>query len=108
MKAALHILLIIVAAFVIGCSGCKPVPTPDPETDIDRCDDACAHLQELGCEEGNPISMPDGSETSCTQFCIDTAKAGHWLNPRCLETVESCDEEVIEACGVHTEETVKE
>jgi len=106
MRHIIHLSMIaIVALITTGCSGCKPTPTPDPKTDIELCDEAEERLLELGCEEGAPIIMPDGTQVAFTQFCIDTANAGHWLNPRCLMNLKSCDKDEIEACGEHTEQT---
>jgi hypothetical protein len=83
--------LLILSVFLISCGHIRPIPVPIPK-DSSSCAAACANLQKLGCEEGKPLE--DG--TTCEKFCVDTQKAGHDLNPKCLVTVEECYE--VEAC----------
>jgi hypothetical protein len=82
---------ILLVLSMSGCAHCERGVTPDPE-DSQLCPEACAHLQELGCPEGDPL--PDG--TTCSSWCVYTQEQGHWLNLPCILSIESCDE--LEEC----------
>lgn len=85
---------ILISLLCLPLAGCpKPTPVPNPPPDTDKCPAACEKLRSLGCEEGQPLE--DG--TTCEQFCQATQDAGHWLNPTCIMSIESCGE--IEDCG---------
>ena len=84
MKVALMVATVLV--FVGATCGHLP-PIPIEPTDTANCASACKHLQELDCEEGQPLE--DG--TSCTKFCEDTQKSGHALNPTCVMGIQTCE-----------------
>lgn len=67
---------------------CDPPPVVIVPPDTDKCPEACANLQVLGCEEGDPL--PDG--LTCTEFCVRTQNQGAWLDPKCLASVTSCED----------------
>lgn len=113
--------LAIAGATAAACLGCPPTnspvtPQPPVVTDQVQCAAACANLQRLGCDEGNPIDMhtkcdaritcPTGQACSalgtcmvtCTQFCIDTENAGVWLDPVCVSKITACNQ--IDQCPV--------
>ncbi len=78
-------------ALILSLAACGPAvqrPHPHLPTDTPRCPDACAHLRNLKCEEGQPLE--DG--TTCEDFCQATQESGHALNPTCVMTIKSCDE----------------
>ena len=103
------------ALLFVGCPK-NPGVTPQPPviTDQDKCQAACANLQHLGCDEGNPIDMhtkclitadcASGQTCSalgtcmvtCVQFCIDTENQGVWLDPACVASITSCSQ--IDQC----------
>jgi len=89
MKAIAIALVLVFSA----CCNFRPPPTPLPVRDA-NCAGACAHLQKLGCEEGDPL--PDG--TTCTEFCERTQEAGHALRPSCMMQLKSCAPEEMEKC----------
>ncbi len=79
----------VVFAFAILTGGhCKPGPIPVEPEDTNKCAAACQRLQELRCPEGEILA--DG--TTCVQFCEQTQRNGHALNPTCVMTIESCAE----------------
>lgn len=58
-----------------------------------KCAEVCAHMRDLGCEEGQPLS--DG--TPCTVWCTKTEEAGMPLGLSCLLTAKNCNE--VQACA---------
>ena len=90
-------LALAITILLLSCGGLRPIPLPIDPGDSDQCAPACARMESLGCPEGQPLS--DG--TSCTQFCKDTQRAGHALNPTCLTKILTCEE--IETCSVNRE-----
>lgn len=82
MKKAIGVLFLFVG---ISCHG-SLVPVVIEPTDTDKCPAACAHLQMLGCAEGQPLE--DG--TTCEQFCTDTQENGQPLNPTCVMSIKTC------------------
>lgn len=83
MKNLILILLFVSPLFL----ACGP-KNYQPPTDQANCDDACGHLRDLGCEEGNPLE--DG--TTCEEFCKANLDAGHSLNPTCVMQIQSCED----------------
>lgn len=86
-------LFFVVLIAQVGCSGCSgskisPLPNPAVITDSNMCAPACAHLRELHCPQGEPLS--DG--TSCETVCVETQKHGVWLNPTCVVTLQECSQ----------------
>lgn len=86
------ILLTVGLILMMGAT-CEPRPIPIAPTDTEMCPDACQNLRALGCEEGEPLL--DG--TTCEAFCEYMQDEGHWLNPKCISSIERCSE--IESCG---------
>lgn len=105
------------AMLFVACTGCIELtngqPMPTQLTDQHECIPACANLQKLGCEEGNPIltkntcttssDCPKGQTcsgdvctVSCAQFCIESENAGVWLQPKCASQIVSCNQ--LQAC----------
>lgn len=73
--------------FVAGCPAVTPHPKPVEPTDTPSCATACKKLQDMKCEEGQPLE--DG--TTCEKFCTNTQQSGHALRPGCiLEKVQKC------------------
>jgi hypothetical protein len=60
----------------------------------------CDHIgpEGLRCEEGNPLYNNDlpGAEgvpnQSCKDNCEELQKKGFFVNPRCVATVQRCDQ----------------
>lgn len=94
---------------VASCGQFHNEPNPPKITDQHECVFACANLQKLGCEEGNPIQTKlscattsdcplgqscsgDVCTVSCAQFCIETENSGVWLQPGCTSRIVSCDQ----------------
>jgi hypothetical protein len=77
----------VVLAFVLAACG-QTMPTPHVPTDTPRCPDACAHLRNLKCDEGNPLE--DG--TTCEAFCESTQGSGHALEPSCVVNITKCSD----------------
>ena len=85
----------VVVFTAIVLSGCGPLP--DPAVDLSPppveerpgvgCAEMCAHLQELGCQQGEPID-----DESCTDYCRSSLKDGLDLHPECVIEVKTCDE----------------
>jgi hypothetical protein len=106
---------IIFITLMLGCTP-KPIsPTPPVITDSEYCKSACLRLYELGCPEGNNVSVGIqcvadsdcnvGQQcedrlcvVSCETFCIDSQRWGVWLNPTCVATLNSCD--ALESCAL--------
>jgi len=84
------LLMLIVAALVLGasCQTPRPPPIAIEPTDTANCASACEKLNQLGCPEGEPLE--DG--TTCTKFCEDTQQSGHPLNPTCVMGMTACGE----------------
>ena len=93
MRRATLILGFLVFTGCTHCVHCPPPVTPVAPTDT-NCVGACAHLQVLGCPEGDPLE--DG--TTCIEFCEQTQAAGHALRPSCIMTIKSCDPAEMEKC----------
>ena len=83
---------LIVFCLLCGCGSWRPPPVAVEPSDTDKCEGACSHLAKLKCPEAEPLA--DG--TSCTQFCVETQKSGHALNPTCVLHINKCPE--IEKC----------
>lgn len=88
MKRILTVVALVFAFAALTGGHCKPGPTPIEPEDTDKCAAACQRLQELKCPEAEPLA--DG--TTCVQFCEQTQRNGHALNPTCIATVKSCAE----------------
>lgn len=118
--------LVVIGLFLSMGSSCKTnsgmiTPNPPVVTDQDHCAAACANLQKLSCQEGDPIVTgtsckvdqdckdPDGNwdvyqqcstvghcMVSCVNFCITTENSGVWLDPGCVEKITSCDQ--VDSC----------
>jgi len=84
----MRLITILVIAFVSIGASCEKKPVVLVPEDTHKCPDACENLRQLGCEEGEDLA--DG--TTCEQFCEETQKSGHALNPTCIATISSCDE----------------
>ncbi len=77
---------LFVVIFLGSCSNQVPKPDPKIPQDTHNCANACAHLQSLGCPEGE--SLEDG--TTCREFCESTQMNGHALNPSCVMKIQRC------------------
>jgi hypothetical protein len=78
-------------ALTLCLAACGPAvehPHPHLPTDTPRCPDACAHLRELKCDEGQPLA--DG--TTCEAFCESTQSSGHALMPSCVVNIKKCSD----------------
>lgn len=78
-------------ALTLCLAACGPAvehPHPHLPTDTPRCPDACAHLRELKCDEGQPLA--DG--TTCEAFCESTQTSGHALMPSCVVNIKKCSD----------------
>ncbi len=89
----LTILFALALSLMMLAAHCEPPPVVIEPPDTDKCPAACAHLQVLGCEDGDPL--PDG--TTCTDFCYRTQKHGAWLDPGCVSKIPTCQD--IEKCA---------
>lgn len=110
-----YLALMLPLLFVLGCpprDAVVPPPTPPPDSDL--CGAMCAHLQELGCEEGQPVynndlpGPPDVPNQTCEDWCQEMQDPEHvyFINPRCVALVESCED--IEAARQKEPETCEE
>ena len=109
-------ILISIVLFTFGCrEGVDVTPSPPVITDQYKCSSACARLQKLSCEDGNPIDMKKSCSVTydcvpgqlcinntchvtCEDFCIDTQNAGVWLDPGCVSKINKCSE--IDSCPI--------
>jgi len=88
----------LVLPFVFAACPSPVSPTPNPPPDTDFCQSMCDHLQALGCEEGQPLYNNDlpGEKgvpnQSCADNCVELQNKGLFINPRCVSTVEKCDQ----------------
>lgn len=82
-----RIFLLIVASLLIGCPNTNTPVHPAP-LGGSTCELACAHLQELHCQEGEKLE--DG--TSCIDWCNYETKNGHAMNTGCVVTITTCQE----------------
>jgi len=117
MKIVIRLFALALPVLLLATCRQSPEITPQPPviTDQHMCSAACANLQTLKCEEGDPVDMKKkcaGSEdcvpgqyclkgtcyVSCDDFCVDTQNAGVWLDPTCVSRIQSCKE--IEMCPV--------
>jgi len=76
------------SVLLAACGPAVEHPHPHLPTDTPMCPDACAHLRELGCDEGKPLQ--DG--TSCEDFCQSTQDSGHALTPSCVVNIKKCSD----------------
>lgn len=96
--------LALILAFMTLHVACKSqVPDPIIPDDSDRCLDACEHIRDAGCMQGQPTM--DG--TPCAIWCVETQNAGIPVKPSCWLTIEeseltppSCPE-IDQACFGH-------
>lgn len=101
--------LLMISSFAVF-SGCPAQtnepptpPTPTPiVTDTDQCAPAEQHLHDLcSADPGKNnyccrVVAPTKKGKSYTQFCQEKQNEGVFLNPKCIESVTSCDQ--IDAC----------
>ena len=86
--------LLLLPLFALMALDCNPKPTPvSPRPtpvvqDTEQCLSAEKHLEELKCIKHT--FTPEGKSFSL--FCQETQNAGVFLNPKCLATVNSCDQ----------------
>ena len=92
MKKLFIFIVVVLIMLIISCQTVRSVPIEPPDTS--SCPAACDRMKFLHCSEGEDI--PGGP--SCVQFCVETQKAGHALNPQCLKTINTC-EEIYTKCG---------
>jgi hypothetical protein len=93
--------LILAAVLALGLQAARCGPPDDPADppapdagDPASCADACAHLEELGCEEAEPT--PEGA--TCEEVCEAVESSGTvTLNPACVLQIETCEE--IDGCS---------
>lgn len=76
--------------------GCDPggIPIHNKPDDTASCAEACIHLQELRCPEGERL-QPDKDHPkgqTCTEFCEYTQYSGHALNPSCVAKIAKCED----------------
>jgi len=83
--------LILPLLFSMGLSLGLCLPEPPPIEKVPRetwkCADACKHLRDLGCPEGQPLA--DG--TSCTTWCEKTERAGMPVGVQCIVAAPDCN-----------------
>lgn len=99
MKTLQGLAVMVFAALTLAgrCDG-DPVeprrPRPvDAGTPAD-CAAACAHMRELGCEEGKPT--PKGA--TCEDVCNNVEASGTvTLHPSCVVGIARCDQ--VESCA---------
>ncbi len=94
------ILALAAASLAASCdhqteSELPPRPKPVDAGSPADCQQACAHLTELGCEEAQPSPpSPDHPEgESCTEVCTRFEASGIvTLNPACVVMIAACSE----------------
>lgn len=97
---------------IVILGGCPEPVVPHPvvePVDTNLCAKACLKMEELKCEEGQPIDMGTkcssnaqckideycGAGTchvSCEVFCKETQATGVWLNPTCVMSITACNQ----------------
>lgn len=96
MRHAFLLVSLALAGCPVGPTNVTPAPNPPPDTDL--CVRMCQHLESLGCEEGKPVYNNDlpGPEgvpnQSCADNCEELQNKGFFVNPRCVATVQTCDQ----------------
>ena len=93
-------LLLLIPFLLLGCPRDPIVPPPTPPPDSDLCGAMCAHLKQLGCEEGEPVynndkpGPPDVPNQSCEAWCVELQDPEHlyFINPRCVSLVPACED----------------
>lgn len=90
-------LLTVSTLFLLLTVACDREVVPDPHipTDTHNCAPACANLQRLSCPEGDDLEV-DGKVVTCADFCEETQKKGHALNPTCVAKINTCG--AIDTC----------
>jgi len=91
-----YLLLILLSLSVFNCNPGETLTPPRPPRVVEgtvMCKDAEIHLTELKCE----IAKPTKKGKSFEQFCKETQDAGIFINPKCLTTVNNC-EEAVDIC----------
>ena len=93
MKNLTLIPIFFFLSLTMSCTCCGPknyVPPTDPE----NCAPACQKLKDMGCEEGEDLENHDGTIITCEEWCKDTIKQGHGLNPTHIlnPEVDTCEE----------------
>lgn len=102
MKPRLSAVLVLLTVVLSSCNPQKeadaPGPSPINVPDTDQCKPMCAHLSTLKCEEGedlynSDLPGPKGvPNQSCQSWCEELQGKGTFLNPRCVQTITSCDQ----------------
>lgn len=89
---------VLVAVFCVACcTPAKPTPQPlpapplvdDAGVPLDPCARACRHLRALRCLEGAHTT----AGATCETVCRTGLPPNGGIDPKCLQTVRTCDEE---------------
>ncbi len=75
----------------LALCGCTPHPHDSEPPPIHpkpgaSCASMCAHLQQLGCHEGEPTE----GGASCEEVCLHAMAEGFDPHPECVIAVERC------------------
>lgn len=82
---ALKNLLPLALICLTGCSYFDKEPVAKEPPGTEKCDDACLHLKELGCQGWEDVA-------ECTTFCETTQENGHRLDPDFVLAATDCTE----------------
>jgi len=93
MKKVLFFFSFVILALILSAATCGPKNYKGPD-DPENCAPACQKLRDMGCEEGEDLVNHDGTRITCEEWCVDTLKEGHGLNPTHIlkEEVDTCEE----------------
>jgi hypothetical protein len=91
-------LIILFSILLISCASNKDyLPHANPITlDNDYCAAAELNLKTLKCiPEDKPYTKKG---KSFSEFCIDTQINGIFINPKCISTIQSCEDFTKDVC----------
>jgi len=91
-----YFIILLVGFNLINCNTTNVSPPREPVVVKDTlfCKDAEIHLTELSCE----IAKPTKKGLSFEEFCKQTQDSGIFINPKCLSSIASCDQNLIDQC----------
>lgn len=81
-------LILVTSLSLLWCSSPRPAPSPEPDTHVLTCADACKNLRELGCAE----AAPTDAGATCEEVCTNAGD----LPVACITRATTC--EATESC----------
>jgi hypothetical protein len=82
----------------LNISCCDTITPPSPVTkDIDYCKKAEDNLKKLGCIDSSGPYTKKGK--SYSEFCTELQNKGIFTNPKCVASLNNCDDFKADTCN---------